>query len=137
MRTRVVECVFKMVEQVIFVGEPVEDSNNLERPAMVTAGTLEQHSDVASFELGDNLSERMRTGRVEDLEIRKPQYHDANIADGREFGQEPLCGTEEEGSVDAVDEDVLTQQLGFSVGIDGRVGRERLGMGGGRAGYRP
>src|ERR1044071_4621303 len=88
MRTRVVECVVKMVEQVIFVGEPVEDSNNLERPAMVTAGTLEQHSDVASFELGDNLSERMRTGRVEDLEIRKPQYHDANIADGREFGHE-------------------------------------------------
>ena len=49
----------------------------------------------------------VRPGGVEGLDVRQAPDDDTDVTDGRELGEETLCGPEEEGTVEAVDDDVV------------------------------
>ena len=64
------------VEEVPFVGEVVEWSDGVEDPSVAGASTVEEDGDASRFEFRDDLAERLRTGRVEDLDMGEAQDHD-------------------------------------------------------------
>ena len=53
-----------------------------------------------------------------DLHLGESQDHDPHVADGGELGEEALRGAEEQRAVEAVDDDVLAQQLGLIGAVD-------------------
>ena len=63
--------VVEVVEEVAFVGQPVDGADDSKCSEVLGAGAFEQHRDAAGFELGDDLAERLRAGGVEDLERRE------------------------------------------------------------------
>jgi hypothetical protein len=55
-------------EEVIFVREPIEHTDVSQEFEVRSARTLEEHRDTARFKLLDDLTERLRAGRVEHLQ---------------------------------------------------------------------
>ena len=72
-KSGVCEGVVEVVEEVAFVGQAVEGADGAEDAQVFRSGTLEQHGDVAGFEFGDDLAERLGAGGVEHLEVGQAQ----------------------------------------------------------------
>ena len=116
------------VEQVALVGEAVERADGFEDPSVVGTHPFEQHSDPPSFELGDDLAQRLGAGGVERLHLGEAQDHHPHVADRGELGEEALRGAEEQRPVDAVDDDVLGKQPGLVGAVEQFVGGQRLAL---------
>ena len=98
-----VERAVEVVEEVALVGESVERADGAERAQVFRPGSFEEHGDVACFEFGDNLAERVGAGGIVHLEFGKAQDHDLDVGDRGEIGEEALRGTEDECAVEAMD----------------------------------
>ena len=111
------DCVVEGVEEVPLVGEVVEGSDGFEKLSVARSQAFEEHGDASRFEFGDDLAERLSTGRIEDLDLRETQDHDLDVAHRGELREELLSRAEEQCAVQPVDDDVLVQEPSlFTIG---------------------
>ncbi len=81
-------------EEVVLVREPVEGTDLTQEAEVVGTRTLEQHGHPAALQFVDDVTERLRAGGVEHLEIGEPQDHHLHAVHRGQFGEEPLAGEE-------------------------------------------
>ena len=101
----------QVVEDVVLVGQAVEAPHRLEDPQVLHPDPLEQHGDPPALEVLDDVAEGVGGGGVEPLDIGQSQDDDPHARHGGELLEEALGDGEEERAVDAVDEDVLGQEV--------------------------
>ena len=118
MQSGVNEGCIKIGEAVVLVGEEVEGADCSQHLDVLGAWSFEQHRDVTRLELGHDLTEGLRTGGVEHLELGEAEDDDPHVRDSSEFGEESLGRTEEQCAVDAVRHDVFCEQCGLGFGGD-------------------
>lgn len=103
--------VVEVGEEVVLGGEAVEGADGAQEAFVFGAWTFEEHGDVPVLEVLDDLAEGLGAGGVEDLQVGEAQDDDLDVCDLGEVGEEALGGTEEQGAVDAVRDDVFAQQV--------------------------
>ena len=110
-------------EEMVFARQVLERAHGSEQPLVLGSRTLQQHGDVPTLQIGDDLGQRVGAGRVEHLQIGKSQDHDADVGDSGEVVEEPLRRSEEQRAVDAIGDDVFAEEFVLFVVVDLGVDR--------------
>ena len=127
-QARVLDRLRHGAEQVALMRQSPDRANRPQDLQVLRADALDQHRDAAILELGDDLTECLRAGRVEHLDVRHAQDHDPDVAGPGQDRQEALRGAEEERAIQAIDDDMLVKELRFLFGADLHVRAERLSL---------
>src|SRR5258706_5871975 len=117
-RASVIDGIGEHGEHVVLMREMIERANLSKHALMVGTWSLQQNCDAFPFELLHDLAERVRAGRIEHLDLGKPQDDDFDVRDRGQFRQEPFRCTEEENSVESIRDDMFVKEFLFRCVID-------------------
>ena len=81
-------------EEVPFVREMAEGPDGFEKLTVARPEPIEEHGDAARLEFGDDLAQRVGTGRIEDLDLRERTLADGSNATVKLDANFTVTGTE-------------------------------------------